>query len=459
MAQLFDLGLRAKWGLPMTAGGPVIENIFLAVKGDKIAEVSPYQSRAKKYCKKFVDFPRHIVLPGLVNCHTHLAMTLFRGLEDDVSLKTWLFERIFPLESQFVSPDFVRTGTELAALECLRFGTTTVNEMYFFPDEAARVWERMGLRGRFSQAFIDFPIPEDKWFKVDRATRLRKLAKKYEHHGRISIGLGPHSPYTCSAALLGEVRDLAAELELPIHIHVSETSAELNESIEKHKQTPVERLHKLGLLKQGTICAHMVHLKEPDFSLLSQSGAAVAYNPDSNMKLASGMAPISRFLKENIPVGLGTDGSASKNDLSLFSSMNIGTKLQKVMAGDNLAMTAKQALHMATLGGAHALGLGTEIGSLEVGKQADFILVDTHFAHMQPVHDPYSLLVYAANGLEVDSVYCAGKSLMRNKKFTQVSAGQFKNLLKKTETYRRKIHQALSHTQHQGVTHAQTEFA
>ena len=423
MKKRFELGLRADTLLSL-AGGQVApeHNRFVGVNDGVIEVVGPWKDAYAKDCKKLIDGRGGVAMPGLVNGHTHLPMTLFRGLEDDVPFHTWLFERILPLEGALVSKRFVTDGTELAALECIRFGVTTVNEMYFYAGATAEALDRAGMRAIISQTLADFPLPEDKDLGTDKFAIVRKLTKKYAGHRRLEIGLGPHAPYSCSDALLKKVAEVSAELNCPVHTHVSETAREVAESLAKFKETPVERLYRLGVLKPRTICAHCVHLGEPDQKIFKKSGASAVYNPDSNMKLGSGIAPVASYEKKGIPWCFGTDGSASNNDLSLFGAMDIGTKLQKLAKGDTTALTAAQAVYAATLGGAKALGLAEKIGSLEPGKRADFIVVGLGHPHLQPVHDVVSHLVYSTQGLEVRTTVCDGRVLMEEQRFRTLEA-------------------------------------
>ncbi len=437
----YDLGLNVSYCLPMKDGDSRIdENIFIGIVDGKIARVSNFKKSYQQQCKKWIDGTDKVALPGLINGHAHLPMTLFRGIADDVPLKEWLNDVIFPLEKQFVRPDFVRCGTQLAALECIRFGTTTVNDMYYFPKESAYVWDRAGLRGIFSQTIIGFPTPEDTYDRpqngADKKAKFTKLLEFYKDHPRIQLGLAPHSPYTVDSKLLVETFQWAEEVDVPYHIHVAETLEEYKNSLEIFKQTPVQRLADLGVLGPRTRCAHMVHLDEKDFAILKNSKASVIYNPDSNLKLASGVAPISRFLQEGIPVSIGTDGAASKNDLSLFGALNVGTKIQRLFGAPESKMTADQALKMATWAGAKALGLGSAIGSLEEGKNADIILIDLDFPHLKPVHNLVSQLIYSANGLEVDVVICHGQVLLKNKKWTKLKTT---DVYRRIESFRKKI--------------------
>lgn len=438
----FDIGVFAETFLSMKEGRVFVEkNIFMGVTKGEIVEISPWKKSYRTKCKKFIDGSGKVCMPGLVNGHSHLAMTLFRGLEDDVPFHTWLFERILPLEGKMVSKEFVRAGTELAALECIRFGVTTVNEMYFYASETASVLDKAGMRGIVSQTIAKFPLPEDKDLGTDKFKIFENVRKKFAKNKRLEIGLAPHAPYSCDDILLKRVVEAADATGAPIHIHVSETAKEVEDSKNEFGLTPVERLVKLGVLRERTLCAHCVHLDDVDIEAFKKSGASVLYNPDSNMKLASGIAPVAEYLKEGIPVSIGTDGSASNNDLSIFGAMDIGTKLQKLAFKDSTAMTAEQALVMGTIGGARALGMQDKIGSLEAGKRADFILVDFAFPHLQPVHNPISHLVYATQGLEVDSVVCDGKILMEKKQFKTLKE---KAIYKKAASWQKKIAQELN---------------
>lgn len=438
----FELGLRADFAVPMKNGvSDVFENYFVGVNKGVIDVARPFKATDKKNCKKFLDKKGMALIPGLINGHTHLPMTLFRGVEDDSDLQVWLFERILPLEGHFISPDFCKVGMELAALECIRFGTTTVNEMYFFPEIGLKVWDHAGLRGIFGQAFLDFPIPEDKFLGPDREGRFFKLFEKYKNHSRLQVGLAPHAPYTCNDQVLKRVSEISAKTGARIHIHLSEAAIEVTNSLKDHKMLPVERLEKLGVLGPRTSCAHSIHINEKEMQILARTQTSVIYNPDSNAKLSSGTAPIKDYFKQGIPVALGTDGSASANDLSLFGAMDLGVKMQKLFYKSPTALTAEQILQTATWLGAKALGLGDQVGSIEEGKQADFAIVDLNHPHLQPVNNVVSHLVYAVQGCEVDTVICQGKILLENKKFKNLKA---EPVYKKAEGYRKKIHKFLA---------------
>lgn len=441
MKTRFELGLRVDWCLTMKDGSTEPRrDFFVGINDGRIAAARTFKPADRRACRRFLHRRNMVLIPGLINAHTHLPMTLFRGLEDDVPLKIWLFERILPLEAALVGRDFVRAGTEIALRECIRFGTTTVSDMYFFTAASADVWDKGGLRGIFTQAFADFPIPEDKVFGPDREKRFFDLRRKYRNHPRIEIGVAPHAPYSCSDDLLRRMGELSRQERCLLHIHVSEAAHEKPDSLAKYGEKPVERLKRLGVLGERTVAAHSVHLDDGEIALYRETGTSPIYNPDSNAKLASGVAPVPKYLDAEIPVAIGTDGSASANDLSLFGAMDVGLKLQKLFHGDAMAMRGPDALRMATIDGARALGIDDRVGSIEEGKCADLVCVDLGFPHLQPVHDLVSQLVYAANGLEVDTVVCHGRVLLRDKQFVTPA---HRKLPPAVESYRRRIQKHL----------------
>jgi 5-methylthioadenosine/S-adenosylhomocysteine deaminase len=437
----YDLGVRAGRLLSMKGGEPREErDMFLGVSGGAIACIEKFKPAHKKASKKFIDARLEAVVPGFVNGHTHLPMSLMRGVAEDLSFHDWLFERVLPLEAALVSREFVRDGLELALLECIRFGVTCVNEMYFFAEEEAKVVDRVGIRATIAQCMASFPLPEDKAVGTDKFAIVERLRAKYAKHPRVRIGLGPHAPYSCDDDLLKSVRDYAARTGAPVHIHLSETAREVAESREKYGVSPVARLQKLGLLHKGVICAHCVHFDAADRVAFQGTGASMTHNPDSNAKLGAGVAPVTDYLLRGISVALGTDGAASNNDLSMFGAMDLGTKLQKLHTGSITAFGAADALRMATWGGARAMGLGDVCGSLEVGKRADFAFLDLSAPNLQPVLDLPALLVYSAQGGEVSGTVCEGKVLYRHGKFTTLEP---KKIYARTESWRRKIVKAL----------------
>lgn len=439
--QKFDIGIRCDYFLSMSGGKASPEtNIFIGICKNTIAEISPWKPAHKKACRKFIYSKNHVALPGLINGHTHLAMTLFRGLEDDLPLKEWLFDRILPLEARLVDPEFVQVGTELALLECIRFGTTLVNEMYFFAEKIAETVDRSGIRAFISQIFGAIPFPEDKVLGTDKIRLFENFWARFQDHPRITPTLGPHALYTCNEEVIRQVARLSEKYKAPIHIHLSETEFEVRDWLMQTGQSPVKSLSELGALTRHTLCAHCVHLNDEDIELLKDSGAITIYNPDSNLKLGSGVAPIVTYLSKGIPVLFGTDGSASNNDLSLWGALDVGTKLQKMICHDTSAMSAEEALWCTTGGAAQALGLESQIGTLEVGKKADLILVDFNHPHLHPIHNIVSHLVYATQGLEVDTVVCDGKILMKNKEILTLDS---ERILQKASKIRAKIQNEL----------------
>ncbi|MCS6838691.1 MAG: amidohydrolase [Bdellovibrionaceae bacterium] len=413
----YNVGIKAGYLVPMSEKGLYLENYFVGIKDGLIVAVKPFHSRDKLKCRKFFDFTHHIVLPGLINAHTHLAMVLFRGLEDDLNLQSWLFDKIFPLEKHFVTQSFVELGTRLAAFECIRFGTTCVADMYFYPEVGLKVWEEMGLRGTFGQPLISFPSPEAP--EVDNARLFQKfetLFTVYRNHPFLSVSLAPHAPYSCDLNLLNAVAAVQKRTNCLVQIHLSETAQEVQEIKAKYNKSPVQFLDEIGLLNPRTICAHVVHTQEEDRATLAKKGCHVVHNPDSNFKLGSGIAPIGEYLRYQINVALGTDGAASNNDLSLFGALDLSAKGQKVFAKDISQFTAWDALWAATRGGAKALGLEHVTGQISEGYSADLIVVDTRFPHLVPISDPVSHLVYATQGLEVDTTIVRGRVLMHDKK-------------------------------------------
>jgi len=358
------------------------------------------------------------VIPGLINTHTHAPMVMFRGLADDLPLQEWLEKYIFPAEAKTVSRDMVRTGTRLAALEMIQSGTTAYADMYYFEEEIARVTKAAGLRGVLGQTLIDFPVGDAKTFEEGLA-RAEQFIQEFRHDDLITPAVAPHAPYTVNADHLKAARALASKYEVPYIIHLAETSTEVKNSQEAHGGlTPVAYLDSLGVLSPRTLAAHVVWATPVDIAILKNRQVAVSHNPESNMKLASGIAPVPAFLAAGLAVGLGTDGAASNNDLDMFEAMRMAALLHKVHSGDPRVIPAPVALEMATIGGAKALGLEKQLGSLEAGKKADVVLVSVNGARQTPLYDPVSHLVYVAHGEDVRTVIVNGKILMRDRRLT-----------------------------------------
>jgi 5-methylthioadenosine/S-adenosylhomocysteine deaminase len=355
-----------------------------------------------------------LILPGLINAHTHAAMSLFRGLADDLPLEDWLNSHIFPAE-RHLDREFVYWGTKLAVAEMLLSGTTTFCDMYLFADAVARAAGETGIRAVIGEVLYDFPSPN----YGPPAEGLRfseELCRTYQGHPRVSAAIQPHAVYTCSPDLLQQCGELAANLRVPLIIHLSETHKEVAYCQTAYGATPVKHLHNLGLLNRHLLADHAVVLTEEDMELLAAQGAKVAHCPESNMKLASGIAPVTELLAKGVPVGLGTDGCASNNNLDLLQEMDTAAKLQKVRHLDPTALPATQALALATRGGARALGLEAEVGALISGLKADLIVLDLNQPHLTPLYDPYSHLVYAAGGADVQTVMVHGQILVQDKR-------------------------------------------
>ncbi|MEH6635231.1 MAG: TRZ/ATZ family hydrolase [Halioglobus sp.] len=414
-----DTLLHADWIVPVIPHAAVLENYSIALTGDRITALLPRHEALLIDAGEVLELPGQALLPGLINCHGHAGMSLLRGYADDQPLMPWLEQHIWPAEEAHVSAEFVRDGTELAVAEMLRSGTTTFSDMYFFPDACAAAAERAGMRCQITFPVFDFPTAwaRDADEYISKGLALRDNVK---HSKLISVGFGPHAPYTVSEANLVKVATLAAELDIAIHIHLHETAGEVLQAVEQTGERPLDTLQRLGLLGPKTQCVHMTDLGEQDMALLAATGAHVVHCPQSNMKLASGACPVTRLLSKGINVALGTDSAASNNDLNLFGEMQAAALLAKLQAQDASALPAAEALAMATINGARAMGLEDSIGSLEVGKQADLIAVDLSGPETQPLYNPLSQLVYACNGSQVSHSWIAGQKVMTQRQLTHI---------------------------------------
>ncbi|MFH1351293.1 MAG: amidohydrolase [Pseudomonadota bacterium] len=364
-----------------------------------------------------IDASEAIIMPGLINAHSHTAMTIFRGLADDLPLKQWLFDKIFPAESRYLSPETVYWGTLLGCLEMIASGTTTVIDGYFYQDGTVWAVHESGLRALVAQGVIDFPAPgvpdPEKNLQVGREFIERWLG----FSALITPGLFCHSPITCSAETLKRAMAISRDYSLPLQIHLSETREEVDQIIHTTGKKPVQYLDSLGILNEGLISAHAIHLDDEEIALLAQNGVKTVHAPESNMKLCSGIARVPEMLRMGITVGLGTDGCASNNNLDLFQEMDFAAKVHKVFTLDPVNMDAGTVLKMATTLGAKIIGLEKEIGTIEVGKKADIIVVDLKAPHLVPLYNPLSTLVYSANGADVKDVIVNGKILMKDRVF------------------------------------------
>lgn len=390
----------------------------IGLKGDTITFVGSWADAQAQGLdnglapEAIINYSNHWVLPGLVNAHTHLPMTLLRGFSDDVPLQEWLEKHIFPAEGRLVDPEFVKLGTKIAALEALKTGSTTFCDMYYFEPDIAEVLDQAGVKAFLGQSFIDFPAPDNKKQDGSDYKLLEELQERFGSHPRLHACVAPHAPYTCSDKTIQETAEYARKHNLLYSIHISETQFEMAESQKNFGMTPVERMQKLGVFDTRSVFAHCVHVTDGDIEIMAKSPTAAIYNPESNMKLGSGAAPVRKMLDAGVLVALGTDGCASNNDLNMFGEMNTGAKLQKVSLADNAAIGAREMLQLATANGAKSLGLD-DTGCLEVGKKADFIAVDLNHPHLQPVHEIPSL-IYSVQGHEVDDVWVDGTRVVEN---------------------------------------------
>ena len=405
----------------MNPGREILENGAVAIDGADIVAVGRGAYVAGRFSgRDTLDARGQIVLPGLINTHTHAPMVLYRGLADDLALSEWLEKYIFPAEAKTVSPDFVRAGTRLAALEMIQSGTTTFTDMYYFEEEIAKETKAAGLRGVLGQTVIQFPVPDAKT-PADGLARAEAFIKAYKDDPLITPAVAPHAVYTLDAATLRAARDLSRRHNVPTLIHLAETADEVKNAEAQFKLSPVQYLESLGFLGAGVLAAHGVWVTEPDIALLKMRGVGVSHNPESNMKLASGTAPVPAYLAADAALGLGTDGAASNNDLDMFEAMRMASLLHKLQTGDPRAVSARTALEMATIGGARALGMESRIGSLEPGKRADVILVDVSGARQTPMYDPVSHLVYVVRGGDVRTTIVNGRVLMKDRRVSTLS--------------------------------------
>ena len=403
-----DLRIDAGWIVPIEPTG-VLRDHALIVTAGRIAAIVPFADADRNFAtREQIVLRNQVLIPGLVNAHTHAAMSLFRGIADDVPLKVWLEQQIWPREGRFVTPEFVYDGARLAAAEMLLGGVTCCNDMYFFPDATARAVVELGMRAMLGLPILDFPTvyaPDaDSYLQTGLAIR-----DAWKHEPGLAFSLAPHAPYTVSDATWKKIVVFARQLDLPIQTHLAETAEENAQSIEQHGLAPLARLHELGATGPEFVAIHGVHLAEADIELLATHGGHVVHCPVSNMKLGAGVAPVAALLARGVNVALGTDGAASNNRLDLLSELRIAALLAKVATGDPSVFPAPQALEVATLGGARALGLDAEIGSLVAGKLADIVAVDLSALDASPCYDPISHLVHAVGRDAVTNVWVAGR--------------------------------------------------
>ena len=412
--QSVDTLVEARWVIPVEPESVVMEHHTVVVDAGRIQAILPYAHARSDYtANEVVELREHVLLPGFVNAHTHAGMTLLRGFADDLPLMQWLEEHVWPVERRWVSEEFVRHGTMLAAAEMLRGGTTCFNDMYFYPGEAGHAAAAAGMRCVLGMIVLDFPTvwASDAGEYLSRATEIHD---EFRQHPLVDTAFAPHAPYTVSDGPLERIRILADELDVPIHIHLHETAGEVDAALSEHGVRPFARLDRLGLVSPRLMAVHMTTLDEVEIERLAECGAHVVHCPESNLKLASGFCPVARLLAGGVNVAIGTDGAASNNDLDMVQEMRTASLVAKAVAGDATVVPAHRAISMATIAGARALGKDAEIGSLVPGKAADMIAVDLSAIESQPVYDPASQVAFSASRRQVSDVWVAGRALLRN---------------------------------------------
>lgn len=415
-----DTRINARWLIPIEPARVVLENQALLIQGDRIAAVVSQQEADERFrARETLSLDNHVLMPGLINMHGHAAMSLFRGLADDLPLMDWLNDHIWPAEGRFVDADFIHDGTRLAMAEMLRTGTTTFSDMYFFPEVVATVAHDVGMRAQVCFPLLDFPTmwgagPDEYLSKG------AELIRQWQDDPYIMPAIGPHAPYTVSDGPLRQAVQLAKETGARIQIHLHETAQEVTEALEKAGSRPVSRMAELGLLGPQTQCVHMTQIDDSDLAHLKATGAHVIHCPESNLKLASGFCPTERLRQAGVNVAIGTDGAASNNDLDLFGELGTAALIAKTVADDAAALSAHDALAMATIAGARALGRDHELGSLSTGKLADVIAIDLSDPYIQPVYDPASHLVYSNPGRQVSHSWIGGVPQVQEGRLTRI---------------------------------------
>ena len=403
-----SLIIEARWLCPIIPNNTLLEYQAVVIQSGKIIDICAITQASAQYeAKETVQLGEHILIPGLINLHTHAAMSLMRGLADDLPLMPWLEKHIWPAERNVVSPNFVHDGTLLACAEMLSGGITTFNDMYFYPESAAMASLEAGMRANLGLVVLEFPTnyAHDAEDYIDKGTAVKDQLRD---EPLISFSFAPHAPYTVSDATFSQINTLSAQLDIGIHTHLHETQAEIIQSEQAYGIRPLTRLANLGLLNSSLTFAHCVHLNQAEIKLLAEHGCSIAHCPSSNLKLASGIAPITEYAKNDINIGLGTDGAASNNRLDMFTEMRLAALLAKGQSGDASAISAHQALEMATINGAKALGMDDKVGSIEIGKLADLTAVRMNDLTMQPCFDPISHLVYVAGREQISHVWVSG---------------------------------------------------
>ncbi len=418
-----DLLLLPTWLVPVEPAGVVLRDHGLGIRDGRIALIAPRAEALRHPATQVRELPQCLLAPGLINAHGHAAMTLLRGIADDLPLMTWLHEHIWPAEGKWVDEDFVRDGTDLAIAEQIKGGISCFSDMYFYPQTAVECVHKSGMRAQITIPVLDFPVPGA--LNADEALRKGlQLFDDLKQHPRIRIAFGPHAPYTVSDDKLEQIRVLADELDAGIHMHVHETAQEVAEAVSKHGERPLARLARLGLLGPRFQAVHMTQIDDEDLELLVEHNCSIVHCPESNLKLASGFCPVERLWQAGVNVAIGTDGAASNNDLDLLGETRTAALLAKAVAGSATALNAHSALRMATLNGARALGLDTQTGSLELGKLADVVAFDLSGLAQQPIYDPVSQLVYASGRDCVKHLWVGGKQLLDDGRLTRMDESE-----------------------------------
>jgi len=421
-----DLLINARWIIPVVPANRIFNDCAIAIHEGRIIALLPQEEASKRFiATQTENLDEHVLIPGLINAHGHAAMSLLRGFADDKPLSEWLNNHIWPLEKQWVDEEFVRDGSELAIAEMIKSGTTCFSDMYFFPEQTAQAALDAQIRCQITFPILDFPTawgtgPDDYFAKG------LELHDNFQDNPLISIGFGPHAPYTVGDETLKKIAVLSQEMDAPIHIHLHETADEVEESITKYGTRPTQRLMDLGLLSPLTQCVHMTQINEIDIAILQQSGAHVIHCPESNLKLASGFCPVDTLLNAGINVALGTDGAASNNDLDLFSELKTAALLAKAVSKNAGALDAHSALRMATLNGAKTMGIDDQVGSLEIGKQADIAAIKMSDIELQPLYNLASQLIYTNSGHRVSHVWVNGKCLLANHELQTINERELK---------------------------------
>ena len=439
--QRVDLIIQGGTVVTMDDNRRVIEDGAIAVSRGRIIAVGRSREIGRRFAAaQLIDARGRAVIPGLINGHTHVPMSLFRGIGDDLDLNDWLTKYIFPAEAKNVDEEFVRVGTQLGLAEMIRGGTTTYCDMYYFEDAIADETARAGVRAVLGETVIDFPVADNKtWAEAMRYSE--RFIAKWKGHALITPAIAPHAPYTVSEEHLKDVRALSDRMGAPIVIHLAETRKEVEDITKQKGAPPVEYLARIGFLNERVIAAHTVHLNEIEITLLKDLGVGSVHNPESNMKLASGVAPVPRMLSLGVRLGLGTDGAASNNDLSMWEAMDVAAKLHKLSASDPRVVRAEEVLAMATIGGARALHLEKEIGSIVAGKRADLVVVDLDALHQTPMYNVFSHLVYATKASDVRTVVIEGRVVMRDRRLLTLDEAVIK---RKARVYRDRISRSIA---------------